>query len=118
MVTGQPEHAHKNTGVFNHVFVVARVITNTIIPYNMYCGDGGRRRAHRVTVSRELSANVVDRSAHAVRKIYEPRLDLRVIIIYNRTPRIYRRMYPMPASVHLFFFYTKCSHANVPIESI
>lgn len=69
---GQPELAHKNTRVYNHVFVVARVIMNTIIPYNMYGGDSGRRRAHRVTVSRELSANVVDRSAHAVQKIYEP----------------------------------------------
>jgi len=131
MVSGQPAHSHNNTRVFNHFFVVVTIVYEHNQPLQliiiiifttaMAVDTIPPHRAHRVTVSRELSAkrtwSIV--LQHAERKIYEPRLELRAIIIYDRKPRIYRGMY-IPASFRRFFFFFnfKCSHANVPIKSI
>jgi len=113
MVSGQPG-THTKTHSFLSSLALLRIQSS---PNIMLCAAA----AMAVGTSSDGFAWAVRQrgrscsAPHAVRKIYEPRLELRaIIIIYNRIPG-----YACFGSLFfLFFFHTKCSHANVPIESI
>lgn len=115
---------HIKLHAFSIAFWSSRVIMNTII----HCSNvftvamtvdtttpGASSDGFAWAVRR---TNATDRFAHAEWKIYEPRLELCVIIIHNRTLRTLPIPGEDPYRLWFSIFFQTCSHDNVLIKSI